>query len=176
MRPHRRPESNVQRPRGFTLVEVVVVIVMLAVLSVSAIPAVNSIAASRGGAAAWLVAADLGYARERALQTGVRTWVEFDVGSVSVLSEQRTSPGRGGARLLDDPGGSGSMVDVLGGGAFAGVSISGVSFDGGEVVGFDSLGRPLNQSESLLSADGTVTLSGGPVVRVMSGSGLVVFP
>jgi hypothetical protein len=74
--------------------------------------------------------------------------------------------------VLDDPATGDTFVQVLGAGTFAGVGITSAVFDGDVEVGFDWLGRPLEAGETALSADGTVTLTGGYVVTVNAETGL----
>lgn len=171
---HRASNQASSRRRAFTLVELVTVIVIAAVLASVAIPAVGSFTAARSSAAAHRVARDLTFARHRALSSGCRTWAVFHTGAgtLSILSEPVGSPGRFNAITLTDAGTGRPMVCALSSAEFGGVSIVSVSFDGAAEVGFDWLGRPLNNTGSLLAAQGLVTLSSGKSVAVQPETGL----
>lgn len=161
--------------RGFTLVEMIAVLVVVAVLAVSAVPAMRSLGTSRGRLAAAQLGRDVSYARERAVATGTRTWVDLSTsaGTWSVLSESPASPGRAGATTLTDPGTGAAMTQRVGANTFAGIAITSANFDGSPSIGFDWMGRPLNLSASLLAADGSAVLTGGFTVTVRRGTGFV---
>lgn len=163
-------------PRGFTLIELIVVIIIAAIMAAVAIPRLSNLSATKAAVAARLIARDLTYARERAIATGTRTWVVFSPGtnSYSVLAENSASPGRVGATVLSDPLGNGkNYVQYLNTGDFAGVSMTGATIDAGTEVGFDWVGKPYNSTSTDLSAAGTITLSaGGFTVTVQPGTGL----
>jgi prepilin-type N-terminal cleavage/methylation domain-containing protein len=160
--------------RAFTLVEVVAVLIIVGILAASAIPAMNGLSGKRGAGAARWISADLAYARQRAVATGTRTWVVFTPSTEawSILAEDPDSPGRAGAAVLTDSATQQPMTVRLET-ALPGVDLASASFDGAAEVGFDWLGRPLNQSESLLAAQGQVTLAGGHQILVEAGSGLI---
>lgn len=160
---------------GFTLVELVAVLVVTAILAATAVPALGTLADTRRGLAASGLRRDLTLARQRAVATGTRSWVIFDVNAEtwSLLVEDPSSPGRAGAVALADPGTGRDHVVQLGAGAFGGVTLASADFDGGVEIGFDWLGRPLNGAESDLAAAGTVTLSGGGQVVVAATTGHV---
>jgi prepilin-type N-terminal cleavage/methylation domain-containing protein len=160
---------------GFTLIEVIVVILMVAILSAVAVPRLANIGSSRAGVAARSIARDLTYARERAIATGTRTWVVFSPSthSYSVLSEDPANPGRIGATTLTDPNGTGKpFVQYLNTGEYVGVTMSSAVFGTGSEVGFDWVGKPYSNSSTALSANGTITLSGGYSVTVEATTGL----
>lgn len=162
--------------RGFTLVELIAVTVIAAILAVVAIPSYSAVTASRGAYARRQIVRDISYARERAVATGTRTWVVFNIAlnRYSVLAENPLSPGRSGAVVLPDPANSAATyLQVLGTGHFAGVTLTAANFDGGAEIGFDWLGGPLNMSETALAAQGTITLIGGYSVTVQPLTGLV---
>lgn len=169
-----------RRPRkvgGFTLLELIAVIVIVAILAAVAVPTVGTIANTRGASAGRQLLRDLTFARQHAAATGVRTWVDFDVGaeSWSVLVEDPDNPGRSNATVFLDPSTGTSFTQVLGSGAYFGVGISSASFDSAAEVGFDWLGEPLNSAENALAADGTVSLTTGHAVTIQQGSGLATF-
>ena len=97
-------------------------IVILAVLSAAAIPAMQSMGDTRSAMAAKQLLRDLTFARQRAVATGVNTWVVFDTGAETwtVMSEDATTPGRAGASVLDDPGTGRTFVQSLDSATFDG--------------------------------------------------------
>jgi Tfp pilus assembly protein FimT len=158
--------------------ELIAVLVVAAIMAAVAVPTLSTLGSTRAGAAAKLVGRDLTYARERAMTTGARTWVVFNVGtnSYSILQEPAGSPGRVNAVSITDPSTLKAWVQVLGTAQFAGVSITSAVFDAGAEVGFDWLGRPLNSTSSSLAANGVVTLTGSKTATVVAGSGLTTTP
>jgi prepilin-type N-terminal cleavage/methylation domain-containing protein len=169
----RRPS----RGDGFTLIELVAVMVIVAVLAAVAVPSLDAIGQTRAAMAARQLLRDLTFARQRAVATGTVSWVVFDPDAEtwSVLGEDPAAPGRAGAALLTDPATGRNHVQQLDAGSFVGVQIVSAAFDGDVEVGFDWLGRPLNAAETALAADGTVTLSGGHVLRVAAMTGHTMY-
>jgi len=165
------------RGGGFTLVELVAVLVIVAVLAAAVAPSLRATDGVRGAMAAKQLLRDLTFARQRAVATGARSWVVFDTGAETwtMLAEDPDNPGRAGARVLTDPSDGGFYIETLGSGSFIGMSIVSASFDGASEVGFDWLGRPLNATESDLSAQGTVMLSGGHLVTVAAETGYMAY-
>jgi prepilin-type N-terminal cleavage/methylation domain-containing protein len=169
------PRSPGPRSRGFSLVELIAVTIIAAILAVVAIPSYAAVTASRTAYATRQIIRDIGYARERAVATGTRTWVVFNVGlnRYSILAENPSSPGRSGAIALADPANTAATyLQILGTAQYSGVTLGAVNFDGGNEVGFDWLGGPLNSSETALAAQGTVSLNGGYSVTVQPLTGL----
>jgi prepilin-type N-terminal cleavage/methylation domain-containing protein len=166
------------RGGGFSLIELIVVMVIAAIMAAVAVPTLSSLASTRSAAAARLMVRDLSYARERAIASGLQTWVVFNVGgsSYSLLQEPAGNPGRANAVAINDPARAGAYTQTFGSGEFSGVSISSVAFDGNVVCGFDWLGKPLNSAQTALAANGVVTLTGGKTVIVQKGTGLITTP
>lgn len=177
----RTPGRN-SRPRrrsGFTLIELIVVMLIVAIAAATAIPSLANMQGTRRRVASRLVVRDLSYARERALDTGTKTWVVFSTGtnSYSVLQENPASPGRNGAVALADPASTGrTYVQYFNTGELAGVSLVSAVFDAGSEVGFDWCGKPLNSTAASLSAAGVVTITGSITVTVQPATGLATTP
>ncbi len=162
--------------RAVTLVELVAVIVILGILSVSSIAALGRTAAASEAAATRQTARDLAYARERAIATGSRCWVEFDDAhdTYRILAEDRDRPGSAGATTLTDPATGRDFVVSLGVEPFPGVGISGVSIEGGGLwIGFDWLGRPQDVAGQPLDRASSISIGSRGLVVVESRTGLV---
>jgi Tfp pilus assembly protein FimT len=157
-------------------VELVVVLVIVAILAGAAAPSLAGLSGTRTRAAARVLARDLRYAREHALDTGTGVWVSINAASESytMLRESESSPGRADATQLTDPGTGRAFAQVFGTGEFAGVGIGTVSIGGGSgsEVGFDWRGRPRDQTEALLTGVGVITLTGSISVTIEPETGL----
>jgi len=169
-------QRNSRRPNpggGFTLIEVIAVLVLTAILAAVAVPSLASIGQTRTALAGTQLLRDVTFARQRAVATGTRAWVEFDpvAESYSLKAENPAMPGRANAAVLTDPGTGRPFIQVLGVDPFPGVGIVSASFDGGTAIGFDWKGRPLDGNELDLDAAGSVTLTGGCIVSVQAGTG-----
>ena len=161
---------------GFTLVELVAVMVLAGILAAATFPALGSIAAAKAAGVQRQIQRDLTFARERAVNTGVRTWVVFDVqgNSYSVLAEPEGSPGRANAAVISDAA-TGRMYRI-GLGNEAGASLVSANIAGASEVGFDWRGRAVTSGGVSLSAAGVVTITGGKTVTIRPGSGLATIP
>ena len=168
---HRRPPTG----GGFTLVELTMVIVVVAILAAVSFPRLTSLPTTRARYAARQLFKDLTFARERAISTGTRSFVVFAPASetYTLLAENPSNPGRANAVIIDDPSSGQPFVRTFGSSEFVGVDLVSAVFDGAAEVGFDWNGRPLNSTQSDLSATGTITLSGGNLVQVQSPGGLI---
>lgn len=173
----RRSDWRTRRPRaggGFTLVELAGAMVVVAILAAAAVPTLRAARDTRRSIAAHEARLDLAYARERAMATGMPCWVRFDVPSRtwSLLEGTSSSGTLADATPVLDPGTGRPWVRDLAAGALAGVTLGPIDFDGGTVVGFDWLGRPLRADATDLRGVGRATV-GGRVVEVVPGTGLV---
>lgn len=161
---------------GFSLIELIAVLAVTSILAAVAVPALSNIGSARPKLAARQLARDLGFARERALTTGITTWASVNLAAAtfSLLVENPSAPGRAGAVALTDPACGKAFIQRFGVGDFTGVSIIAVAIGGGthNEVGFDWLGRPLDQTQTLLSTTGTISLTGGNSISIepMTGS------
>jgi prepilin-type N-terminal cleavage/methylation domain-containing protein len=160
---------------GFSLVELVAVMIVASVLAIAALPIVSSLKGTRSKTATRQLYHDVCFARQRALATGVRSWIYFDTTAQrwSLLVETLANPGRTNAAALTDPVTGGAWVQQVGTNAYAGVQVMSAVFDGGTKIGFDWRGCPLNTSETPLAAQGTVRLTGGDGINVEVGTGYV---
>ncbi len=100
------------------------------------------------------------------------TWVGFDAGGdlVSVYVEDPANPGKAGRLAMPDPLTRDAMILVLGS---DGAGLESASFGLTTEVQFDDNGIPHDGNGTALSSDGTVTVTGGNVIRVTKTTGLV---
>lgn len=164
---------------GFTLVELIAVIAIVGVMSVTALVSMSGTDATRARAAGRALARDLTFARERAIATGATSWVVLSVGtnSYSILAEDPAVPGRAGAVAITDPATGQPFVMRLGQQETAGVVLQSVSIaGGGNDLGFDWLGRPLNAAGTRLTTSSSIALSSGVSISVSGGAGVATGP
>ena len=166
----RRPHAG----GGFTMIELIAVIVILAVISVGAAASLSSLQDSRAAMAGKSLLRDLTFARQHAIATGRKTWVEFDTTAKDwrILAEVPSVSGR--TAVFDTATGS-DYVQAIDTGSFAGIDFVSVDFTSTDEVGFDWLGRPFDATDTALAAAGTVTLTGNHVVRVHQETGYAVY-
>ncbi len=143
--------------RAYTIVEVTIVLVLVAILAVFAMISMSSISHNRLINAAEKVAMDIRFAKNNALASGVWTGLRFFTasGTYDVYETDGTSDAT--VKHPEDQTQS-YIVNIPA--DFDGVSISSVSFSGGNKVEFDPLGVPYNDKDgSALVLTGAVTLS-----------------
>lgn len=154
--------------RAFTIVELIAVLVLTAITGLVAVGSLASLATSRQANSARTIQRDLTFARERAMATSARHWVVFDtaIHSYSILSESPPYSGYATAATLTDPSTGSPLVVRLNREEHVGVTFATVSFDGGLIVGFDHLGRPVAPSLVRVDKLAQVELSSGAVISV----------
>jgi prepilin-type N-terminal cleavage/methylation domain-containing protein len=163
--------------QGFTVVEVVVVIVLLGILAVVAVPQLGNMTGTRMSATARKIQSDIAYAQSLAMTRNLPHRVYFNTAPApaSGYAVVNDADGDGtwgeAGEFARDPANSvGNLSVTLNTGNYAGVTISGGSFNG-TFVHFNTLGVP--------TAGGTVTVSGGGVpqtVTVLAQTGKVTIP
>lgn len=178
-RPNRNRSRRLSGGGGFTLIELVAVMIVVSIVAGTAAVSLSSTTGNRAAVAAKQLLRDMTFARQRAVATGTRSWVEFDTTGQtwSVRAEDPDSPGRAGATVLNDPATNTTFVQALNVSHFMSVELTSVDFDSGDWVGFDWLGRPLDKAgeSTPLSADGTVVLTGGHRITVEKDTGHVTY-
>lgn len=182
-RTHRRRsgvgDSGHHLSGGFTLIELVSVIVIVAIIAGVAMPTMGTLSTSRSYMAATQLFRDITFARQRAMATGVVTWVVISTGAGtwSVMAENPASPGRAGATILNDFATGRPYTITIGGGAgdYPGVTFSSANFGGGTEIGFDWKGKPRINDSTALASQGSVVLGNGSRVTVEVTSGYAKF-
>jgi len=166
----RRP---LMRSAGFTLIELIAVMVVVSLLSAVVVPTLSDMTSARQASAGTRLLHDLNQARQITMARGVRTWVTFDTTaeSYTLFIEDADNPGRANRSVMDNQVQGGTFTVALNTGLYNGGGIDSVSLNGGAEVGFDYLGRPLDESETLLAANGSVTLVGSHVITITARTG-----
>ena len=163
---------------AFSLIELVAVTLVVGILSGVAVVAVSNATGTRPSLAATQLLRDLTYVRQRAMATGIRSWVVVNTGAEmwTVLVEDPASPGFAGATIPNDPAMHQPFVVSLSD-HFPGVDIVSANFDTTLTIGFDWQGQPwsYNGTENVLVADGTVTFNGGHIVVVKAKTGHILY-
>ena len=144
---------------GFTVIEAIMVVVLLAILA-AAVLIQNPIEKIRLNGAAEKVKSDIRYARKLAVSSGSTTSINFTSAGYRVyaISNSVLASSTGEACSTDATGKF--VVDFTAArcGELAGITISYSPADG--IVGFDSLGTPLDSSGVEFSSQQTVTVNG----------------
>ena len=154
------------------MTELVVVLVVVAILAGMAVTSLSALTTSRQNVAATRIRTALIYAQEWAMGTNNDTWVAFDVAGdlVSVFVEDPSNPGKANRLTMTDPLTRSAMSLQLGAN---GVGIESAGLGGTSEVQFDPSGIPYDANGAILTADGTVGVTGGRTVRVTKNTGLV---
>ena len=162
---------------GFTLIELVAVIIIIAIMAAAAVPSLSNLTDTRAGMASKQLLRDLTFARQRAVATGAPTWVVFDTNANTwtILVEDLSNPGRANATALPDAATGRSFVQSLDAGSLSGVRFVSVDFDSNLEVGFNWLGKPLNSTETQLTAEGSVILTGGHSINIVPETGHIYY-
>ncbi|MHC4429355.1 MAG: pilus assembly FimT family protein, partial [Planctomycetota bacterium] len=153
--------------------------VVVGIVSATAVVSLSSTTGNRATMAAKQLQRDMTFARQRAVATGTRSWVEFNTATHTwtVRVEDTASPGRASATVLTDPATGSNFSQTLDANQFMGVQLTAVNFDAEDWIGFDWLGRPLDKTGEAtpLTADGAVTLTGGHQVTVEKDTGHIAY-
>ena len=177
-----RKYENKRSPKGFTLVEIIIVVVILGIAAAIAVPMVSSAADMQVRSAANRIAADLDYAKNLAITHQRRHWVVFSGNSYEI----RTVEDDGTTEyVIDHPVNPGSfVVDFSADSRLSRVNIVTADFDSdsSNTITFDYLGSPysgtgttapLNSGQiTLQAADFTLTVDVEPVTGYVTISGL----
>ena len=159
--------------------ELTAVMVVVGIIAGTAVVSMSSTTGKRSAMAARQLQRDMTYARQRAVATGTRSWLDFETTAAAwtVRVENPASPDRVTSPVLTDPATGGDFVQPINTGTFAGVTMTVIDFDGEDWIGFDWLGRPLEKmgEATPLVAHGSVTFSGGETITIDKDTGHIVF-
>jgi len=134
-----------QRPRGFTLIELIIVIVLLGLLALVASTRVQDTSLNvRISAAINQITSDLEQVKTLALAHHKNMSLTFNV------STEAYSIHKNGTLMTDYPGSNSGIID-LSQGTFTGVNITSTNINGSNVINIDKWGNVLN--------NGTITLN-----------------
>lgn len=162
------------RERGFTLVEVVLIIVLLMILAAGALPRAGNMAGTKAAATARKLQSDIAYAQQLAMVQNQRYRVYFNTPPqtpASGYSVVNNADGDGvwgeAGEFAVDPANSVANLSVtLNAGDYAGITISAVGFSG-SYVEFSTLGVPYDGGGALAAAK-SVSVAGGGVTRTVT--------
>jgi prepilin-type N-terminal cleavage/methylation domain-containing protein len=163
--------------RAFTLIELIVVTSIVVIVAATALPAFRNQSDVRLRRAAYELAHGIRYARTMAIATGRETYVKVHRNKEWWQVRIEKENGSGKQKVPNPITGGNKFRIQFGEGEYAGIVVQSASFDGGNELAFDRLGRPYRSGSSLLSDDGTVVLAAGgetKTVRVVAGTGLVI--
>lgn len=157
-----RQSVQALRPRGFTLIEVILVVVILSIAAMLVIPFAASGAASQLKGAATIVAADLEYAKSMAISRGQIYWIEFNTTEDSYSIKDASDT------VITNPlTGKQYIINFSSDNRFSKVDITSVNFDAtGPAVGFDYLGSPKRNGGDLNGAGEIKLSTGGSTLTV----------
>jgi len=161
--------------------ELSAVMVIVGIIAGTAVVSMTSMTGNLSAMAAAQLHRDMTFARQRAVATGTRSWVQFDTVAQTwtVRVDDTGTPGWAASLVLTDPATGGTFVQPVNTGRFLGVTMTAVNFDGTDWIGFDWLGRSLKKDgpppTRPLAATGTVTFSGGEQITVDKDTGHIVF-
>ncbi|MCD6175500.1 MAG: prepilin-type N-terminal cleavage/methylation domain-containing protein, partial [Planctomycetes bacterium] len=147
-------------PKGFTLVELIIVVVILGIAAAIAVPMLSSAADMQVRSAANRIAADLDYAKNLAITHQSRYCVIFDEANESY--EIRVDP-FGVGDVIDHPVNPGKfVVDFSADSRLSRVDIVSADFDSGtsvsNVITFDYMGSPYSSTMATNLLTGQITL------------------
>ncbi len=156
---------SMNRPGGYTLVELLITITIMGIAAALVIPSMGSAGVLRIQSAVRSVVADITFAQMDALAYQEPRAVVFDEdANMYTLTHVPGGVIDPDADALFDPKGPEERYRVLlDGEQFGGSFLSDVSFNGGSAVIFDEMGAPI-------AAVGSATLSDGGSVRIQGPS------
>lgn len=165
--------------KGFTLIELVMVLLVVAIIAVIASTRITSLTTIRARTAAYKIKSDIRYAQSYALATQQRTKVDFNASQESYGVYYEQTPNADDWAIMTDPLTRKNFTVDLTQTEFSGANITGTNFDGTNYdLAFDKAStpwsyNPSDDSETQLSSEGSVSLSGGISVTVQPNTGKV---
>ncbi|MBN2562433.1 MAG: type II secretion system protein [Phycisphaerae bacterium] len=165
---------------AFTLIELVTVIAILGIVAVFVGgPTLSYIDSIRSRAAASRLTGDVRYIQRTALNSGLRTWIVFDIGAnryqlyIQDTAAQGTANPKTNRQPVTHPSDQSTDPVQFGTGPFANVTISSADMNDTAELEFRSSGEPYDGNEKPLTADGTITLSDGVTITIYRVGGFV---
>lgn len=155
--------------KGLSILELAIVMAVIAIVIIVSIPLITNIAQNRQLIAARKIQADLRWAQQFAVNRNSRTRIVFSAGTSTYTVYEKST---GTFQIATDPATRSSFIVKLNTGEYAGVVINSVSFDGGNTLEFDSLGKPYAGSSVLVST-GVISLPNSISVNVIPETGKV---
>ncbi len=138
---------------GFTLIELLIVIVILATGAMMAVPMISSASGFQLKSAANMLNADLEYARNLAITTGINHSVVFDTAAETYQIQDSSGTPVGHPVKA----GQSYIIDLTADSRTDKVNIYTADFDSTNIVKFDYLGSPFSGANNPLNS-GTITL------------------
>lgn len=136
------------RPRGFTLIEIIIVIVIISIASAMVVPMMSSANGTQLRSAANKLAADLEYAKSMAISRGQSYTVIFDESAENYKIKDSSDT------IIEHPIRKGDYIEQFGGtSGLSKVNISVANFNSTSSVTFSSIGSPDNGGTVTLAAD-----------------------
>lgn len=148
------------RARGFSLVELITILVLVGILAFVFYHKLTPLYGMRLGAASQKIASDIHYAQQLALATQVTTGISFSSTQYTVYQDINS------LQKAKDPQTGEDLVVNLNQGDYGGVTITSWTFAGNGLK-FDSTGKPYDLNGTALTADGSLTVSGGGLSKTV---------
>ncbi|TSA10256.1 MAG: hypothetical protein D4R73_05505 [Deltaproteobacteria bacterium] len=142
------------RARGFSLIELITILVLVGILAFAFYHKLTPLYGMRLGAASKKIASDIHYAQQLALATQVASGVSLSTTQYTVYRDINS------LQKAKDPLTGKDLVVNLDQGDYGGVTITGWTFAGNGLK-FDSTGKPYDLNGTALTADGSLTVTGG---------------
>ena len=152
--------------RGFSFLELVIVLAIAGIIAVIALPRIAGVGSMGVDMVRDKVLADLRYVREYAVNRNDRTRVTFLIGQDRYVAEVFDASVEGEWRILEDPTTREDFDIRIGQGQYKDTELVGVSFNGGNIIEFDSYGAPF-AGGGPLTGTGVVTMRGSGSVKIV---------
>ncbi len=144
-----------QRKRGFTLLELIILIVILGFVVLISIPNISSYLDARIYSCAQKISSDIRYTQYLSIAEHNSYGVEFN----SASNYYRVYDVDTGSLATDPYSRADMEIDLDTTKEYQGVNISSVNIGSSDEIRFSSLGEPLDSSGNALASLGTVVLS-----------------
>ena len=146
--------------KGFTLIELVMIIVLLGIIAVFVAPRMPDVTGTKAAAFRDKLRADIRYAQSLAMTRNARFRVHFNAAPAPNPGYAVTDSAN---VVVQDPAGGGPLSVTLMAGNYAGISVS-----PNTTIEFDSLGRPYDNTGTLLTVAAILTVNPGVLTVTVS--------